>query len=78
MGTKFDFSSHSLDATEVASRARLRLLRPAYFFLAEFFSPEHSGLAFYSKTFVLSTRHSGNYLCGRSVIQYFQVSLLSV
>ena len=78
MGTKFYFSSHSLEVTKVTFRVRLRLLRPAYFFLAEFFSPEHSGLAYYSKTFVLSTRHSGNYLCGRSVIQYFQVSLLSV
>lgn len=31
MGTKFDFSSHSLEATEIASRARLRLLQPAEF-----------------------------------------------
>ena len=39
MGTKFDFSSHSLEVTKVTFRVRLRLLRPAYFFPFRVFQP---------------------------------------
>ena len=39
MGTKFYFSSHSLEVTKVTSRVRLRLLRLAYFFLCRIFQP---------------------------------------